>query len=78
MCQLCNDLDEYDARHGHQCDEHCIATCEECGSHVCKEDDQTSVFQAGPGEVYYFCSEATCQTKWEAKGQDSVERERQL
>ena len=40
-CQYCNDLDEYDSRHGHKCDDDCIDYCQVCDLQICLDDDDT-------------------------------------
>ena len=42
MCQYCNDLDDYEARHGHRCDEECASRCDICNSRMCSYESVTS------------------------------------
>ena len=36
MCSSCQDLDEYEARHGHKCNSECQVSCKNCGESYCE------------------------------------------
>lgn len=38
MCSYCWDLDEYESRHGHHCDDDCVSTCQLCDDRLCTEN----------------------------------------
>jgi len=53
MCQYCWDLDDYEARHGHTCDDDCAGDCELCGEPTCAYE---TITLASGDVVCYECS----------------------
>lgn len=53
MCMYCRDLDDYERRHGHECDEDCMCRCEKCDIMMCRlsEEDEDRPYRVN-GDIF--------------------------